>query len=177
MERARICLGIYYVPDESPADLAKRLTLFARAHRFTPRWAVSQAFDQWEKTATHRPTPGHITKLANVALSRIRDELKARTPAPAPEPLPERTEREKKLATARCELAGFTPKRMQALQRNRMASPGDVSIDPVQAERVPHWSETVDPDGPEMRALRKARDSNPIMAAGRADRERRNGDA
>lgn len=69
--------------------------------------------------------------------------------------------------------AGFTPKRMQALQRNRMAGPEDLQADVEQRERTPHWSETVDPDGPEMSALRKARADNPLIAAARAASERK----
>lgn len=65
------------------------------------------------------------------------------------------------------EQAGFTPKRFNMAKNNRMATTFDDLERDKTEERVPHWTETVDPNGPEMEELRKARDANPLVREAR----------
>jgi len=48
-----------------------------------------------------------------------------------------------------------------------MARTMDEAFARSEAPQLHHWSETADPDGPEMRALRDARDANPIVQEAR----------
>ena len=66
------------------------------------------------------------------------------------------------------ERAGFTPNRISAVQRAPMATTFDDAEELANGgSKLPHWSETADPDGPEMQALRKGRDENPLIQAAR----------
>lgn len=148
MERARQCLKLFYEPDMPGRDRAGVLELFGRALRFTPKWAVSRAFDVWERDATHRPSPGNIVKLARDEVERLAAELKHRERlARQPEPEPERTVDEKARAEQVLRKAGFTPKRFSAVSRRRMAR-SEAELYRQDATAGRHWSEDLPPGHP-----------------------------
>lgn len=161
MERARQSLQLYFQPDTTGEDRAKTLELFGRALRFKPKWAVSQAFDKWERTETRRPAPGNIVKLADEAVANMAAELRHRGVGRIEEPQKERVSPE--AAKAILEQAGFTPKRFGAVSQSRMASTQEQLDAADNPEAQKHWTETADPDGWEMQALRKAREGNKLM--------------
>lgn len=172
MERADECLRLYYERDMDGEDRFKMLASFGRALRFLPVWAVSQAFDRWQSEKTHRPSPGDIVFRANEALKPLRDELAHRqkiinTQLAAPERItPEEAERIMRSV-------GFTAKRTEAVQRRRMARTESELYGDLDKPREPHWTETRDPDHPDMVALRAARDNNPLIQQARAAEAKR----
>lgn len=84
MDRARRCLKLYFEPDMTAEDRVAILEAFARALRDFPRWAVSRAFDGWEREQRRRPSPGDIVALTRAALQPVRDELAERQKALQP---------------------------------------------------------------------------------------------
>jgi hypothetical protein len=148
------------------ADRAEMLDLYGKALSKFPKWAVAKAFDEWEATATHRPSPGHLVALAKKFVKRVTDELahREKLAPPANDGNPGRTDEQRAKAIEAMLKNGFNDKRIAAVKRKRMArSEAELYEGGINA-RVPHWSEGVAADGPEMEALRKARAANPIMA-------------
>lgn len=115
---------------------------------------------------SRRPTPGDIRNRAVAYLTATRP--KKREPEPPRLNAPERKPVDPERAQRILEEAGFTEGKMNLVKRfpkavsmadaERMAEAGDTK---------PHWTETVDPDGPEMAQLRAARDANPLVQAAR----------
>lgn len=140
-------------------DRAEMLDLYARALNSYPRWAVSQAFDRWEKSATRRPSPGDLNVLASQAMKEITDELsrRKRIEAEREEPeTPQRTDDERAEAARIMNRLGFTPKRMDAVRANPMARNMD-EAQAVHEANDPHWTETHRATPEAMEQLRKAR--------------------
>lgn len=166
LDRTRICLKAFYEPGMLDQDRAALLDEFARALRNVPRWAVAKGFDVWMRSRSRRPSPGEIYTEAMKAIRELTDELDYRKRMQAPDETP--TPRVDAETAARIlEQAGFTPKRMETVRKAPMARTMDEAVARVETPRPPHWSETADPDGPEMRALRAARDANPIIQEAR----------
>ena len=165
LNRARVCLKAYYDPSMTDADRAEMLDIYGKALTPFPQWAVAKAFDEWEAAETHRPSPGHLVALAKKFVKRITDELAHRAKLEAPEDGEHvRTDSERAKAIEAMLKAGFTDKRFDAVKRKRMARSEAELYEGGINERVPHWSEGVAADSPQMEALRKARAANPIMA-------------
>ena len=162
LKRLNSVLGLYFEPgfdDETRMAVREE---FLRALADYPDWAVQRAFDAWTKTMQRRPTPGEIVILASREVKPLADELHRRETPPEPE----RETVDPETAQRIMDAAGFTPKRMQDLARNPMATTFEAAaVEPV---TKPHWSEVADPDGPDMETLRRARGSNPLMRAARA---------
>lgn len=173
IDRARICLKLFYDPDMSIDDRAEMMDKFGRALKDLPRWAVSKGFDQWEKTMQRRPSPGDIFILADRECNRIRDELADRSKmaqptTPPPQPRDPATA---EMAERMMQAAGFTPRRMEAVQRRPMATSEAELYANARQDRELHWTEKLAPDHPEMVALRAARLKNPAMRAAMAKSE------
>lgn len=164
LNRTRTCLKLYYDPEMNAADRAEMIDSYAKALRSFPKWAVAQAFDQWERDKSHRPSPASLVSLAGAAVKRMADELKRRKDSAqqdAPrEPLSEDQKLEASLIVER---AGFTAKRANALRARPMAS-SFAEVDAVTNKpRRPHWTEIEAPDSPKMRGLRAARAENALI--------------
>ncbi|WP_420023561.1 hypothetical protein ACN9JG_04085 [Cereibacter azotoformans] len=198
LERARICLRLYYEADMLPQDRAAMLDEFARALSDLPRWTVARAFDEWVKTGTRRPTPADIRRLALSELDTIHAELDRRRMEEERER--RREEREKWLEEMRAERqeaarlpppmppaaaqprngqevierAGFTASRIAALRAMPMARSFAEAEASGEAERarLRHWSETAPPDAEEWEHVRIARSCNPLVQAAREDQAR-----
>lgn len=172
--RARVTLKLYFERDMSDLDRAEMLEEFGRALRGLPRWAVSQAFDRWNREQRRRPAPGDIVDLAKQAIRRITDELADRrreadrAALPAPETDPEERAAMAERAKRIIEEAGFTAKRLAIVQRFPTARTIEEAVAKHETDRQ-HWTEAVAPDGPEMAALRAARAANPLMMAAKDD--------
>lgn len=172
LDRTRGCLRLYYEPEMQPEEKAAMIEEYRKALAKFPKWAVAGAFDDWIARHHRRPSPGELAMLAKGRMEPITSELARREKA-------EREQREYKqsLAAARpspeqakeiLERAGFTPSRISAVQRAPMATTFDDAEELAnRGSKLPHWSETADPDGPEMQALRKGRDENPLIQAAR----------
>lgn len=172
MDRARRCLKLYFEPDMTAEDRVAILEAFARALRDFPRWAVSRAFDGWEREQRRRPSPGDIVALTRAALQPVRDELAERQKAlQPPEPPRVRSEAEKAAANEVLRRAGFTPRRMEVLPRK--AEGGAPEQTEAHAPRPTHTFRTLDSVGLEV--LRAARNANPLVQAARADAARADG--
>jgi hypothetical protein len=174
LDRARVTLKLFFERDMSDLDKAEMLEEFGRALRDLPRWAVSQAFDRWNREQRRRPAPGDIVELAKQAMRRVTDELADRrregdgSALPGPETDPreraEMAERAKRIL----EEAGFTARRIDLV--NRFPTARTVEEAEARLESLPpHWSKAVAPDGREMAALRAERAANPIMRAAMED--------
>jgi len=171
LERARVCLKAFYDPGMDDRDRAALLDEFARALRNVPRWAVAKGFDAWMRTRTRRPSPAEINIEAQAAIRELTDELAHRKRMAEPEaPPPPRVDAE--TAARTLQQHGFTPKRMEAIRKAPMASTFAEALARSEEPPRPHWTETADPDGPAMRALRAARDTNPIVQEARAQQRR-----
>lgn len=171
LDRARICLKAFYDPEMSDIDRAELLEEFGRALRALPRWAVSRAFDNWMRCRTRRPSPADINIEAKLAIKDLTDELDRRKRISEP-PEPQAPRVDGAAATEIMARAGFTPQRIEAIRRAPMASTFSEAIARTDAQPAPHWSETADPDGPEIRALRRAREGNKLVQEARADQRR-----
>jgi hypothetical protein len=100
--------------------------------------------------------------------------LNATRPKPDPKPFPwqlpppERKVIDAETAQRMVHDAGYTERKTNLVRR----FPSAPSMDAIEriAEAPPsrHWTDTADPDGPEMSALRAARDANPLIQAARA---------
>lgn len=101
-----------------------------------------------------RPTPGDIYNRVSTSL-KFKDRHFGHPMLAAPEPEPERTAEQKLNAEVIVRKAGYSLEMKEKLDRNRMATSRDDLEKP--AKRVPHWSEMVDQNGPEMEQLRRAR--------------------
>lgn len=170
LDRTRVMLKLYYDPDMDAADRASMIDSYARALRFQPRWAVAQAFDEWERTGKRRPSPGELVWLATEAVDRLRKEVQYRdrmAALPRPYKPTPMCEAEKARTNEILSRAGFTPKRFEAVRAKPMAVSRDELEAAETAPRRAHWSELVAPDSPEIEALRKARDANPLIRQAR----------
>lgn len=170
MVRVNTVLSLYYDPDVDPETKAEARAEFVRALANYPGWAVHAAFDAWVKSHTRRPSPGEIAILVNRELAPILSELRTRRAAREQEEDKKALRVKGDTAAEIMARAGFTPKRFADLGKNPMALTfSDAEAEP---EKKPHWSERADPNGPDMAALRAARDSNPLVQAARAQNER-----
>lgn len=163
-------MGLYFDPDDDPATRKDKREEFVRAVASSPQWAIEQAFDDWVRTGTRRPTPGDIVILVGRALKPMTDELARRRKMDAAaeeqrraQITPERTPEERDRAQRIVDAAGLGLAMRNALARKPMA--GSLAEAAHVEPTKPHWTETADPDGPEMAQLRAARAANPIMAA------------
>ena len=162
VDRARVCLKLYYDPDMDQSDRAAMLDRYAQALSAYPKWAVARGFDDWEKSGVRRPSPAEIGILASRAMKELTDELAKRKSIAAPA-APERKPVDAAEAERIMQQAGFTVKRMDALRKSPMAVTFAEADAKANAPRKPHWTETADPDGPAMAQLRAARAANKII--------------
>lgn len=137
-----------------------------------PKDAISQACDGYLRDQPRvRPTPAEIRQ-------RAHGWLKAKGRISAPRlgsdddkrlalPKPERTQEEREEGQRIMDRAGFTPKRLDAVRRKRMARDEAELYAADNAERPAHWTETAAPDDPRWEALEKARADNPLIREAR----------
>lgn len=161
----------YYVERGDEQTRALVLKEYCMALKDSPNWAVQRACDRWVKNGTRRPSPADLLIIIDRELRPLQDEL-ARRQKEAARHAAELAEAEKKRvtpdATARLMAeAGFTPRRMDALRRAPMASTFAQAEDAQDTPRKPHWTEIAPPDGPDMKALQKARAENHNVIAAR----------
>lgn len=173
LRMANTTLALYFDPDLDPETKAGIRQAFVVALCDKPLWAVTRAFDAWVKTMQRRPSPGEIGILADRELRPMTDELARRQRDQHEREEAERQRRDavvsKDAAAQIMARAGFTPGRMAAVARAPMALTFAEAERISEAPPVQHWTETADPDGPEMAALRRARDANPhVIEARRA---------
>lgn len=162
------------------ADRAEMIDSYAKALRSFPKWAVAQAFDQWERDKTHRPSPSGLVGLAGAALRRMTDELKRRRDAADRASVQERaplTEAQRFETDVMVERAGFTAKRATALKSRPLITSFAEADEMVNKPRQPHWTESEAPDSPRMMQLRAARKANPLIAEAIAAAKRSGGAA
>lgn len=170
-------MKLFYDPDMSDMDRAEMLEEFGRALKHLPKWAVSQAFDRWNREQRRRPSPADIVALAGQALRRVTDELAERRRVEAPPALsaPVRADLSPEARAAMAERsqriieeAGFTARRLDLLSRAPTAR-SDEEAEARTAAFSRHWTEGAAPDSPAMKALHRARATNEIVQAARAD--------
>lgn len=174
LARTNTCLALYFEPDpDDPDARAAVREAFIRALAHIPEWAMHNAFDDWQRTMTRRPSPGEIVILAERELQpfvrEVADRQRAEAAAAEAAAGMERTPEDRRQAQEIIERCGFTAKMTEAIRKNPMensiAGAMDAAISP---ERVPHWSEREPPDGPTWKQLEAARAANPIIAQARA---------
>lgn len=135
-----------------PADVVRSALFDVKpGWKFWPAWAEIEAV--CDKLVAPRRA------MLEAAFNPV--EPKAEKPAPngARDDVPPM---DPKRADAIMESAGFTPKRMQAVQARPMART-DAELYAEKRDERPHWTELVAPDSPEMEQLRRARSANPLM--------------
>lgn len=149
---------MYFDPEMNAADRAEMIDSYAKALRSFPKWAVAQAFDQWERDKTHRPSPGALVSLAGAAVKRMTDELAQRKrDSEQPKEVKPLNADQKLEADLIVERAGFTAKRAATLKARPLISSFGEADKVVDKPRRPHWTESEAPDSPRMQALRQAR--------------------
>jgi len=134
-----------------PADIA-RAALLDHPWKFWPSWAeLQEVCDRLKAPRLH--------------MAAALENPTAQEPDPVhPRPTYEQT-------SAILAEVGYTPKRLEQVRKHRMAST-DADIQEAEERPPLHWTETVAPDSPEMEALRKARDENPLVQEARQARDR-----
>ncbi len=139
---------------EYPTDVVRH-ALLGNRWKFWPTWAELADFCD------------EAVQVRRAMLEALRAALnQEEKPSPPPPLEPTEAERFEMAARAQAivEQAGFTTRRSELLAR----CPDARTIeDAEQMDAAPrlHWTETVDPDGPEMAALREARRRNPLVRA------------
>lgn len=172
LNRARICLKMFYDPDMSEEDRLEVIGRFAKALTAYPKWAVAKAFNDWERTGKRRPAPADIGELAAAAIKVLTDELAARRKAEEAQADDARELPDRDAVKAIMEELGFTPRRMEAVRAAPMAASVSEAESRSYQQRTPHWSEVAPPDSPAWDQLRAARAANPLMQAAREDAAR-----
>jgi len=153
----------FWQPQQTQAERQNQCLEFGRALKHLPAWAVSKAFDEWVRTRTRAPSPADISIVAKRLMEPFTEEIKRRERIEAPdEPMPERLSAED--AERICQQAGFTPRRAKWVRKNRMAlSLGDLDAQDENAKpdekHIAFRQRQMDPDTPEGRALRQAREA------------------
>lgn len=137
---------------------------FEKAH-------LTHAFDSYLRDQPRRrPTPGDIRQRAlaqrKVQMDRLRRIGGVHAPIGSlpPPSNPDRADPE--AADRICKAAGFTASLGRALEKRRSATSREEAL--AQVERAEHWTAAVAPDGPQMEALRRARDASPLVQEARA---------
>jgi len=170
VEQTHIQMRTFFDPDLDDRTRLGIIENFARSLRVFPRWAVAWAFDEWSRIGKHRPAPAHIYGLASDRLRQFTDEIARRQRLlddPRNErallavPVRQRCSPEEALRITYA--AGFTPKRLNAVQRRPMASTPE-ELEAAMASPPEHWTKRPNTDPKEIEALRAARAANPIMA-------------
>jgi hypothetical protein len=140
-----------------PADIVRQV-LLGITWRFWPSWA------ELKEELDRALLPRRVMRLA------IEGRLASAAAGAAPkiEQEPDRVSPE--VAARILEQAGWDGSMAALLRRFPMARSREEAqkLEARAAAQVRHWSETADPDGPEWRALRAARDANPLVQAARA---------
>lgn len=169
--RVETALSHYFQPDQpssvSEAAMVDWLTClhgFEKAH-------LAHAFDSYLRDQPRRrPTPGDIRQRALAQRKAHLDRQKRVGGVHAPIgslPPPVNPDRADAEAVDRiCRAAGFTASLARALEKRRSATSREEAL--AQAERAEHWTSVVAPDGPQMEALRRARDASPLVQEARA---------
>lgn len=124
VERARLCLSLYYEKDMMPQDRADMLDLFSKALHHLPKWAVAKGFDTWERSGIRRPSPGEIVLFAQNAIKEITDELARRRRLDQERAVADDATREASRVTpeARARImaeVGMTPVRLAAVEAGK----------------------------------------------------------
>ena len=180
IDRARTSLRLYraFDLDDGPTQ-TKTLEAFAKAVHTIPRWAVSSAFDYWERESRITPKPADIVREARRILKRYADELYHRESqrrmaleAAQSEPA-KRTDAEREEAERILLSAGFTPKRLDQVRKFPTARSREELAEATVCPPAPHWTALADPDGPEMAALRESREKNDLITGARAVQQAR----
>lgn len=136
-----------------PADVVHE-ALLGQVWKFWPTWY------ELHKICEHLTLPRRrmLAALCAKHTSELAEE--ARTPASREE------------TKSILEEFGFTSERSQAVKARPMARSEAELMEHQSSERVPHWSEGADPEGPEMQALRRARGTSIILSDGEKGEER-----
>ena len=119
---------------------------------------VKDILSSWERYQGYGPKQNNGALIKPTAI-QIRDGVRASMPRLPELPEPPRDVISAEAANAIMDRAGFTPKRLAAIRGNPMAN-SFLEAEMPRWEK-PHWTETADPDGPQMRELRRARDADP----------------
>lgn len=163
----------YYARVDDPETSAAIRKDFCMALAEFPDWAIQRAFDTWIKTMTRTPSPGEIVILVHREMKPLFDEVSARQRLHAP-----RQAERKPVDAAEAERImhsnGFTAKRMQDIRKAPMSITFADAEGAEAEKRKPHWTETADPDGPEMAQLRASRAANPLVQAALASQAAKN---
>lgn len=136
---------------------------FVRALASFPDWAIQRAFDVWVRSMTRRPSPGEIVILVGREMEPITREIESRRRHAESAQSHYREPPDPETAKRILEQAGFTPQRMEAMKRAPMAVTFADAENIAAAPARPHWTETADPNGPEIAALKAARAKNQLM--------------
>lgn len=152
-----------------PQERAEMLNLYVKALGGLPRWAVSQAYDQWERTESRKPTPADIVKLAEARMRPMREELEHRR----------KSERERQEAQSEhvrprvdpevaqriLDEAGMTKDRIGLVRKFPMAGSMEEvdKMDGPEDGALRDWSHGLPDDDPKMVALRKARAESMVI--------------
>lgn len=75
--RIEACLSLYYQPAVSEAVDVLALTSWLDVLGGIPQAAIEQAFGDWERNETHRPTPAHIRARALARLAKAPKHMPA----------------------------------------------------------------------------------------------------
>lgn len=159
--RVQTLLSHYFSPELSPEVREAAIDDWIKALVDQGRDDIEDACQTYLRDQPRcRPTPGDIRQRAlSRAGARLKNRRMALPPPEEPKPAPVSAEQAERI----CQMAGFTPKAIEALRRAPMARTLEEAMAPRLSTRRPHWTETVAPDSPEMEALRKARAANRLI--------------
>lgn len=159
-------LAHYYQPDQSEGMAALVASDWMDALEMFPQDGIEHACKTYlQSQPSRRPTIADIRNRV-VAYMDFRAKKEPRQEVPriaAPERKPVDPEQTARILAEK----GFTPERFDLVKRFPAAATIEEIEEKRATARVPHWTETADPDGPEMRALRRARDADPLVKAAR----------
>ena len=168
--RITTLLAHYWRTDDPPELIAEILADWMDVLEPFPGPAIEHACKTYlQSQPSRKPTPADIRNRAAAWV----DQRKPRAPALPPPPPPKRDVVSAEAAQRILHEKGYTDAKFDLVRRFPTA-PSMAEAERMAAAPVSrHWTDTADPDGPEMRALRAARDANPLIQAAREAAARR----
>jgi hypothetical protein len=165
-------LAHYFQPDQSEGVSSLVAGDWMDALEMFPQDAIEHACKSYlHSQPSRRPTIADIRNRVVAYMDARAKKVPQSAPAQrlAPPPRPSISQ---ETAQRILQEAGFTEERLNLVKRFPSA-PGYAAAEAMSEKVVQaHWSEVADQDGPDMAALKAARDANPLVQAARAAQAR-----
>jgi hypothetical protein len=156
MDALRTLLSLYYIPNETEAERVRHVAMFIQDLADMSDDCVWWAMREWRRNNDRRPTPATLRQLCMMR----RQEAVKLLPKPEPAPLPYKLADPETLEERKAILARIAAEKGLVRRAGTWTLPSEAE----EAPRVPHWTETAQPNDPRYAALKTARKSAGVLA-------------